>query len=89
MEISFHMAKTTEALCPPLMILTTKKSPMTSAMTKIEPSAMPVFDQRNHDLGDHPPAAGAGIDGGLDDAGSIRAMELNRVTIMNSVKRCT
>src|SRR3989475_10663641 len=44
MAISLDIAATTEALCPPLITFTTKKSPMTSAMTKMEPSAMPVLD---------------------------------------------
>ena len=42
--ISLAIANTTLLLWLPLMILTTKKSPITSAITKIEPSAMPVLD---------------------------------------------
>ena len=42
--ISFYSAETTEALWPPLMTLTTKKSPITWVTTKIEPSAMPLLD---------------------------------------------
>ena len=41
---SFCSAETTEALWPPLIVRTTKKSPITRVMTKIEPSAMPVCD---------------------------------------------
>src|SRR5881628_3014364 len=43
--ISFDIAATTDELWPPLMIFTTKKSPITSAMTKMEPSAIPVFER--------------------------------------------
>ena len=43
-------AETTEALWPPLMILTTKKSPITSVMTKIEPKRDARLGQRDHDL---------------------------------------
>src|SRR5262245_65444530 len=42
--ISLDMAATTDELWPPLMIFTTKKSPITSAMTKMEPRAIPVFE---------------------------------------------
>ena len=83
------MAETTEPDWPPLIVRTTKKSPMTSAMTKIEPSAMPVFDSGSTTSqitcqGFAPPSTAASI-----SAGSMRAMELKIGTIMNSVKRCT
>src|SRR5881392_694113 len=82
--VSFDIASTTDALCPPLMIFTTKKSPMTRATTKIEPMAMPVFDRgttisRITRKRPAPASTAASI-----TAGSIRAMELKIGTIMNS-----
>src|SRR5262245_62288735 len=89
MAISFDMAATTDELWPPLMTLTTKKSPITSAMTKMEPSAIPVFERgitmsvmtRNRLA---PPSTAASI-----TARSIRAIELKIGTIMKSENRCT
>jgi hypothetical protein len=87
--ISLDIANTTLPLWPPLMILITKKSPMVSAITKIEPSAIPVRDSGitmlvriRRPLA--PPSRAASM-----SAGSIRAMELKIGTIMNSVNRCT
>src|SRR5215208_5933468 len=42
--ISVASADTIDALWPPLICLTVKKSPMTWVKTRIEPSAIPVFD---------------------------------------------
>ena len=42
-ETWFYSADTTDVLWPPLMTLTTKKSPITWVTTKIEPSAIPVL----------------------------------------------
>src|SRR5207253_3021334 len=89
MAISFDIAATTEALCPPLITFTTKKSPITSAMTKMEPSAMPVFESgitmsvmiRNRLA---PPSAAASI-----TARSMRAIELKIGTIMKRENRWT
>ena len=65
--IWLYMASATEALWPPLIMLTTKKSPITSVMTKIEPSAIPVLRQRDDDLPDDAPAAAAAVERRLDD----------------------
>src|SRR2546426_7059976 len=89
MAISLDIAATTEALCPPLITFTTKKSPMTSAMTKMEPSAMPVLDSgitmsvmtRNRLA---PPSTAASI-----TARSMRAIEVKIGTIMNKENRWT
>src|SRR5690242_9586533 len=83
------MAIATEALWLPLITFTTKKSPMTSVMTKIEPSAIPVLDSgttmsqmmRQPLL---PPSRAASM-----SERSMRAMELKIGTIMNSVNKCT
>ena len=71
------------------MILTTKKSPITSAITKIEPSAIPVFEsgittvvRMRRPLA--PPSRAAS-----SSARSMRAIELKIGTIMNSVNRWT
>jgi hypothetical protein len=71
------------------MTRTTKKSPMVSAITKIEPSAIPVLDRgitivvRICQAAAPPSRAASMI------AGSMRAMELKIGTIMNSVNRWT
>jgi len=87
MAIWFDMASATEALWLPLITLTTKKSPITRVITKIEPSAMPVLDNgttmsqmMRHEL--LPPSHAASM-----IERSMRAMELKMGTIMNSVNR--
>src|SRR5206468_11603902 len=86
--ISFDIAATTDELWPPLMIFTTKKSPITSAMTKMEPSAIPVFERgitisvmTRARLA--PPSTAASI-----TARSIRAIDLKIGMIMNSEMSC-
>ena len=65
--IWLYMASATDALWPPLIMFTTKKSPITSVITKIEPSAIPVSRQRDDDLPDDAPAAAAAVQRRLDD----------------------
>ena len=80
---------TTEALWPPLMIFTTKKSPITRVMTKIEPSAMPVFDSGSTisvTMRQRPAPASCAASIRL---WSMRAIELKIGTTMNSVNRWT
>ena len=87
---SSNTPMTTEALRPPLMILTTKKSPMTSVMTKIDAQRDAGLGQRDHDLGHDaetrpaPPSTAASI-----SDRSIRAIELKIGTIMKRVNRWT
>jgi hypothetical protein len=70
-------------------MFTTKKSPITSVITKMEPSAIPVLDSgttisqmmRQPLL---PPSSAASM-----TERSMRAIELKIGTIMNRVNRCT
>ena len=87
--MSSNSAATTEAEPPPLMTLTTKKSPMTIDRTKIEPSAMPVLLSGTTMLRMMSkrlaPASRAASTVRL----SIRAMALKIGTIMKMVSWCT
>ena len=87
--MSSKMEETTDALRPPLITLMTKKSPITSTMTKIEPKAMPLRESgtmTSHMMrAELAPASRAASISAL----SMRAIELKIGTIMNSVKRWT
>src|SRR5258708_35966925 len=89
MAIWLDMAMAMEADWLPLMTLTTKKSPITSVTTKIDPNAIHVLDigttmsqMMRQPLA--PPSRAASI----SDL-SILAMALKIGTIMNSVNKCT
>ncbi len=71
------------------MTFTTKKSPITSVMTKIEPSAMPVFDSGSTisvRIRQRPAPASYAASSKLR---SMRAMELKIGTTMKSVNKWT
>ena len=74
---------------PPLITVTTKKSPITSVTTNSAPSAMPVLHSGSTTFHTTPqrvaPASTAASSSDL----SMRAMELKIGTIMNSVNRWT
>src|SRR5258706_14454597 len=89
MAIWFDMAMAMEADWLPLMTLTTKKSPITRVITKIDPKAIPVRESgitmsQMMLQALAPPSWAASI----SDL-SILAMELKMGTIMNSVNKCT
>ena len=85
----FFIAVATLPLSPPLITRMTKKSPMTSVTTKIEPSAMPVRDSGAMTSfrivsGPAPASTAASTTDGL-----ILAIALKIGASMNNVNRCT
>ena len=83
------MAETTDALCPPLMTRTAKKSPMTSATTKIAPSAIPVLVSGMMMLTRTSKSVAPASFAASMTEGLILDIELKMGTIMNSVNRWT
>ena len=86
---SFCRAETTDALWPPLMVRTTKESPITRVTTKIDPSAMPVRDSGHTTSATTRKRPAPASRAASSRLLSMRAMELKIGTTMNSVNRWT